>query len=83
MTSDSRDQLLPLYALLYEATVRRTLEEDLGLAGDLTTDAIIDKGARAKGSIVARSAGRIADTCWRRFDGAWTCRSRAVWSQRR
>jgi len=60
LTSDSRDQLLPLYALLYEATVRRTLEEDLGLAGDLTTDAIIDKGARAKGSIVARSAGRIA-----------------------
>jgi nicotinate-nucleotide pyrophosphorylase (carboxylating) len=40
--------------------VRRTLEEDLGLAGDLTTDSIVNKDAKARGSIVARAAGRVA-----------------------
>ncbi len=60
MTSGSREHLLPLYPLLYEATVRRALSEDLGLAGDLTTDAIVGRDIQARGSIVARSAGRIA-----------------------
>jgi len=50
-------QLLPL---LYERIVRRALEEDLGRAGDITTDAIAPFGAPAKGSVVARSPGRIA-----------------------
>jgi len=46
--------------LLYEGIVRRALEEDLGRAGDITTDAIAPAGALAKGSIVARAPGRIA-----------------------
>jgi nicotinate-nucleotide pyrophosphorylase (carboxylating) len=46
--------------LLYEDIVRRALEEDLGRAGDITTDAIVPSGARAKGSVIARAPGRIA-----------------------
>ncbi len=46
--------------LLYEAIVRRALEEDLGRAGDITTDAVAAPGARAKGSVAARAPGRIA-----------------------
>ena len=52
--------LPPLYPLLYEPLVRRTLEEDLGRAGDLTSDAIIPAGHRGEASIVARAAGRVA-----------------------
>ena len=56
----SRD-LLPLpYPLLYEETVRRALLEDLGRAGDLTTDAIVRTHEPAAASLVARAAGRIA-----------------------
>jgi len=46
--------------LLYERIVRQALEEDLGRAGDITTDAIVPSGASAKGSVVARTPGRIA-----------------------
>jgi nicotinate-nucleotide pyrophosphorylase (carboxylating) len=46
--------------LLYEGMVRRALEEDLGRAGDITTDAIVPWGAHAKGSVIARAPGRIA-----------------------
>ena len=46
--------------LLYEDLLRRALLEDLGGAGDLTTDAIVDESARARASFVARRAGRIA-----------------------
>jgi nicotinate-nucleotide pyrophosphorylase (carboxylating) len=52
--------LSPLNPLLYEAFVRATLLEDLGRAGDITTDAIVgaeDGGATA---IVARDAGVLA-----------------------
>ncbi len=52
--------LPPLYPLLYEPIVRRALREDLGLAGDLTTDAIVSADARAEARLVARAAGRIA-----------------------
>lgn len=52
--------LTPLYPLHYESIVRRALEEDLGRAGDLTTDAIVPADARAAGRIVARQAGRVA-----------------------
>ena len=48
------------YPLLYERVIRRALDEDLGEAGDLTTDAIVPAGRQAAGRIVARSAGRIA-----------------------
>lgn len=50
----------PLYALLYEPLVRRALEEDLGRAGDLTTDAVVPLDARGEARVVARGPGRIA-----------------------
>jgi nicotinate-nucleotide pyrophosphorylase (carboxylating) len=40
--------------------VRRALEEDLGRAGDLTSDATLPLGLRAEAAIVARAAGRVA-----------------------
>lgn len=46
--------------LLYEDVVRRALAEDLGRAGDLTTDAIVPAELPARGAIVARGAGRVA-----------------------
>ena len=46
--------------LVYEKVLRRGLEEDLGEAGDITTDLIVAPGTRAEGMLVARSAGRIA-----------------------
>lgn len=50
----------PLYPLLYEPIVRRALEEDLGLAGDLTSDATLPVGLKAEAAVVARAAGRVA-----------------------
>lgn len=52
--------LTPPYSLLYDETVRRALIEDLGRAGDLTTDAIVAAGEMASASMRARAAGRIA-----------------------
>jgi nicotinate-nucleotide pyrophosphorylase (carboxylating) len=51
---------LPLYPLQYEPLVRQALEEDLGRAGDLTTNAIMPPQAQAMGRLVARRAGCIA-----------------------
>ena len=50
----------PLPSLLIEPAVRAALEEDLGRAGDITTDATIPATQRSRGRIVAREAGRIA-----------------------
>ncbi len=55
-----RVSLPPPYPLLYEEIVRRALIEDLGRAGDLTTDAIVGAGEVASASLIARAAGRIA-----------------------
>ena len=44
---------------LYREVVRRALAEDLGW-GDVTTEAIVPRGTRARGSITARSACVIA-----------------------
>ena len=60
MAKSSGAQIRPLYPLLYEAVVQRALEEDLGRAGDLTTDAIVPAQASARGAIVARRGGRVA-----------------------
>ena len=49
-----------LYPLLYEPLVRRALEEDLGRAGDLTSDAILPPDLMAEARVVARAAGRVA-----------------------
>jgi nicotinate-nucleotide pyrophosphorylase (carboxylating) len=50
----------PPHALLIEPLIRRALEEDLGRAGDLTTDAIIAPGSMARAVIAAREAGVVA-----------------------
>jgi nicotinate-nucleotide pyrophosphorylase (carboxylating) len=51
---------VPLFPLLYEPVVQRALEEDLGRAGDLTSDAVLPPGLAAAAKIVARAAGRVA-----------------------
>jgi nicotinate-nucleotide pyrophosphorylase (carboxylating) len=52
--------LTPLPELLIEPLVRNALAEDLGRAGDITTDAIIPKSQTWKGALVARQAGIVA-----------------------
>ncbi len=54
------DGIAPLYPILYQQTVQGALREDLGRAGDLTTDATIPSGVSATGHLVARRAGRVA-----------------------
>lgn len=50
----------PPHALLIEPIVRRALEEDLGRAGDITSELTIPADARSSASLVARKAGSIA-----------------------
>ena len=50
----------PLPLVLYEKQVRLALEEDLGRAGDITTDAIIDSEEHSNAHFVARQDGVIA-----------------------
>jgi nicotinate-nucleotide pyrophosphorylase (carboxylating) len=50
----------PPHHLLIEPIVRRALEEDLGRAGDLTTDLIIARGQKAHAVIAAREAGIVS-----------------------
>jgi len=50
----------PLSPLLIEPAVRAALLEDLGRAGDITTEACVPPDATAHGVIAAREAGRIA-----------------------
>lgn len=52
--------LPPLPPLLYEPLLRRALEEDLGRAGDLTTDAVVPPDLEAVAEIVVRREGRVA-----------------------
>jgi nicotinate-nucleotide pyrophosphorylase (carboxylating) len=53
-------QVPPLPEIMYEPLVRTALLEDLGRAGDLTTDAIVPASARATTLLVARQAGVVA-----------------------
>ncbi|WP_375408647.1 carboxylating nicotinate-nucleotide diphosphorylase [uncultured Methylobacterium sp.] len=55
-----RDDLPPLPRLLVEPIVRAALLEDLGRAGDITTDAIVPASARLDGVIAARQNGVIS-----------------------
>ena len=48
------------HRLLIEPIVRRALEEDLGRAGDLTTDILIPLHQRTRAAIVARENGIVA-----------------------
>ncbi|HSZ73953.1 MAG TPA: carboxylating nicotinate-nucleotide diphosphorylase [Rhizomicrobium sp.] len=50
----------PPHALLIEPIVRHALEEDLGRAGDITTDLTIPATQTANARIIARKAGTIA-----------------------
>ncbi len=50
----------PLYPLQYEAIVRAALAEDLGTAGDLTSDAIVPLDLYATAHVAARRPGRVA-----------------------
>lgn len=50
----------PPPAAAWSDLVERALAEDLGRAGDRTSDAVIPEAAVASGRIVARRAGRIA-----------------------
>ncbi len=64
----------PLPPFLVERAVRAALEEDLGTAGDITTDAIIAADAQSAAEIVARKAGVIAgldvaEAAFRALDG--------------
>jgi len=50
----------PLPPLLYEDLIRATLREDLGRAGDLTTDAVVPEGMQGEARLVVRAEGRLA-----------------------
>ncbi len=50
----------PLHRMQYLPMLRSALSEDLGAAGDLTTDAIVDPATSARADVVARTAGRVA-----------------------
>lgn len=54
------DELAPPPELVYRHVVEAALREDLGRAGDLTTDAVVPVNLRAAGRLVARQAGRVA-----------------------
>ncbi|SEP38451.1 nicotinate-nucleotide pyrophosphorylase [carboxylating] [Methylobacterium sp. ap11] len=58
------DLVLPpaLPRLMVEPIVRAALLEDLGRAGDLTTDSIVPADARFSGAIISRQAGTVAGT---------------------
>lgn len=53
-------ELPPLPRLMVEPIVRAALLEDLGRAGDITTDAIVPASARLDGVIAARQDGVIS-----------------------
>jgi nicotinate-nucleotide pyrophosphorylase (carboxylating) len=54
------DFIRPPAALLFEPQVRAALEEDLGRAGDITSQLTIPADKQASAKFVARKAGRIA-----------------------
>ena len=56
----TRNTLSPLPRLLVEPIVRAALLEDLGRAGDITSDAVIPADARLHGAIVTRESGVVA-----------------------
>ncbi|MGL4286249.1 MAG: carboxylating nicotinate-nucleotide diphosphorylase [Phreatobacter sp.] len=52
--------LSPLPAVLFEPLVRAALVEDLGRAGDITTDAVVPPGLLATLTLTARQTGTVA-----------------------
>jgi nicotinate-nucleotide pyrophosphorylase (carboxylating) len=66
---------LDLPAIIVEPAVRAALAEDLGVVGDITTDAIVPSSARASGIFVARKPGviaglKVAEAAFRTLDPA-------------
>jgi nicotinate-nucleotide pyrophosphorylase (carboxylating) len=65
------------HGLLIEPIVRHALEEDLGRAGDITSDLTIPEDARGKATLIARKGGTIsglvtAECAFRLVDPALT-----------
>jgi nicotinate-nucleotide pyrophosphorylase (carboxylating) len=60
MSEFSRPFTRPPHPLVFESAVRTALAEDLGRAGDLTTDLLIDVNHQAEARIVARAPGTLA-----------------------
>lgn len=60
MSEFARPFTRPPHPLLIESSVRAALEEDLGRAGDLTTDLLIDSGQLLDARIVARKSGTLS-----------------------
>jgi len=56
----SDPDLIPLSPLLYMPLVHAALAEDLGRAGDITSDSIIPDGTNVRVTLRARQAGRLA-----------------------
>ncbi len=56
----TKAELAPLARVLYEPLIRAALVEDLGLGGDLTSEATVPAGTRASAAFVARARGTIA-----------------------
>lgn len=54
------NRIEPLAEVLYRPIVERALAEDLGRAGDLTTDAIVSSDHQARARIRARQPGCVA-----------------------
>ena len=52
-------EVAPLMLIQYEELVRRELAADLGVAGDITTDAIVGGDVQSTARVVARQAGRV------------------------
>jgi nicotinate-nucleotide pyrophosphorylase (carboxylating) len=56
----ARNGIAPLPPYLVESAVKAALDEDLGIAGDVTTNATIPQGTRCEAAIVARQSGVVA-----------------------
>jgi nicotinate-nucleotide pyrophosphorylase (carboxylating) len=53
-------KMYPPLPLLIEPILRQALMEDLGRAGDITTDRIVPQGLSVSGVLLARAPGRLA-----------------------
>src|ERR1700690_1629815 len=60
MTEFARPFTRPPHLFLVEPLVRNALEEDLGRAGDLTTELLVPANQSAEARIVARATGTLA-----------------------
>ena len=59
-TASEHNAVRPLPPVLYEPVLDGAFREDLGRAGDLTTDAIVPVDLRITGELRAREDGRVA-----------------------